>query len=338
MKSIQQFFLFCAGADHLILKRTPTEINKYSGIGATIFFTGLFAGLTGCYAMYFVFNSFPLAIGLGILWGLMIFNLDRYIVLSMKYSESTAGKLAQAIPRIVLAVLIAFVIAKPFELKLFESEINEELSIIHLENKESKEKLILNRYEKLLLNTETELTNLNNQLSLLDERKTALNLEALKEADGTGGSMKRNMGPIYKAKKLQADLAKKEYQNEAIRIQPELTRLNAVKEELLTERNKEVTQLSDEKMSGLAARMEALERITQRSKAIKIAGIFIMLLFISIETAPIFTKVISGNGPYDYVLDQHEHIHVMHHKLKTTKLEAETNEKVSVFMDKKALI
>lgn len=36
------------------------------------------------------------------------------------------------------------------------------------------------------------------------------------------------------------------------------------------------------------------------------ANIFIMLLFIAIETAPIFVKLISNRGPYDELLELHE--------------------------------
>ena len=36
-----------------------------------------------------------------------------------------------------------------------------------------------------------------------------------------------------------------------------------------------------------------------------------MLLFISIETAPIFVKLISSRSPYDYLLEEHEHVFKM---------------------------
>ena len=37
------------------------------------------------------------------------------------------------------------------------------------------------------------------------------------------------------------------------------------------------------------------------------ANIFIVLLFIAIETSPIFVKLISGKGPYDNLLKIEEH-------------------------------
>ncbi len=61
----------------------------------------------------------------------------------------------------------------------------------------------------------------------------------------------------------------------------------------------------------MAARIDALDRLGSRSNAIYLASIFIMLLFIAIETAPIFTKLISPRSPYDHLLNEHEHVYEM---------------------------
>src|SRR3546814_11024700 len=84
MKKINRFFWFCAGAHIPTLEKHPTEHNKYFSIGATVVFTAMFAALAGGYALYFVFSGSAgaalLAVLFGLLWGLAIFNLDRYIV------------------------------------------------------------------------------------------------------------------------------------------------------------------------------------------------------------------------------------------------------------------
>ena len=55
----------------------------------------------------------------------LIFNLDRFIVSTIKKRDSKWKELLQATPRIILAMIIAMVISKPLELKLFEKEINQ---------------------------------------------------------------------------------------------------------------------------------------------------------------------------------------------------------------------
>ena len=81
-----EFFWICSGANRHILRQCPTEYSKYFGIGGTIFFTAAMAMLSGGYAFYTIFNSINLAIIFGVFWGLLIFNLDRFIVNTM-YSD-----------------------------------------------------------------------------------------------------------------------------------------------------------------------------------------------------------------------------------------------------------
>ena len=57
MNFVSRFLWFCSGAHIKTLQKNPTDHNKYFGIGATVFFTGLFAALSGGYAMYFVFKG-----------------------------------------------------------------------------------------------------------------------------------------------------------------------------------------------------------------------------------------------------------------------------------------
>ena len=112
-----------------------TDHNTYAGIGATIVLTAVLASLSGGYALWTVFQSSPYAISLGLLWGILIFNLDRYIVMSLHKSRGGFGaffrQVATASPRLLLALLIASVITVPLELKIFEREIIDQLERQH---------------------------------------------------------------------------------------------------------------------------------------------------------------------------------------------------------------
>src|SRR5690606_32051867 len=130
MRAIISFFWFCSGADAELLKKCPTETSKYTGIGATVFLTGVFAFLSASYALYTVFDNVWSAILFGLVWGIMIFNLDRFIVSSMRKERKPHRELLMALPRLILAVLISIVIARPLELKIFEKEIAPELVLM----------------------------------------------------------------------------------------------------------------------------------------------------------------------------------------------------------------
>ena len=147
-------FIICSGADKGIIEDCPTEWNKYTGIGATIFFTAVLASLSGGYAIHFAFESIWVSAVFGLLWGLVIFNLDRNIVLSMKKEEIPTKEEIEkqtddnkkrflkskkrrlkynafnmALPRIIIALIIAFTVSKPIELRLFEGRIGKQLAI-----------------------------------------------------------------------------------------------------------------------------------------------------------------------------------------------------------------
>ena len=138
---LQNFFIFCSGADTDILDDCSAgEKTKYAGIGATVFFTAVMAAIAATYALYTVFDNYFTAIFFGLIWGMLIFNLDRFIVSTIKKRDNFFDEVIQASPRILLAVIIAVIISKPLELKIFEKEINqvllEEKNAMTLENKD----------------------------------------------------------------------------------------------------------------------------------------------------------------------------------------------------------
>jgi hypothetical protein len=121
---MQKFFWWCAGADDTILdKCSKSEHIKYAGIGATVFFTGVLASISGGYALYTVFDSAAMATAFGLLWGAVIFNLDRFIVSTLRKEGRFWKELLMVTPRILLALVLAIVISKPLELKIFDKEI-----------------------------------------------------------------------------------------------------------------------------------------------------------------------------------------------------------------------
>ena len=111
----------CSGADTDLLQESPkSEQIKYAGIGGTVFFTAIMAFVSSAYALYTVFDNVYMSVLFGLIWGLLIFNLDRFIVSTIKKRDNFWQEFLQASPRIILALIIAVVISKPLELKIFE--------------------------------------------------------------------------------------------------------------------------------------------------------------------------------------------------------------------------
>ncbi|NVK50260.1 MAG: DUF4407 domain-containing protein [Cyclobacteriaceae bacterium] len=310
MNSLIRFFWFCSGANFSILNRTPTESNKYLGIGATVFFTGLLAALAAGYALFTVFQSIWPAIGFGLLWGLMIFNLDRFIVSSMRKKGSAWAEWKLAIPRLVLAVLLALVISKPLELKMFEREINRKLDEKRTEFiTQSKMNLAKGfpEIEELEIKIDVLKREVEEAESFRDKLQEEYDAERFGEkTSSTSGIV--GLGTNAKKKEQQLDAAQLSLEELRERNQIRIDTLEAQIRQFVVLRQQEFEkqQPGIEGFDGLAARMDALAKLTDESEAMAMANVFIMLLFIAIETAPIFVKLISPRGPYDELLELHE--------------------------------
>ncbi len=300
---LQRFFIFCSGADIDILQDCSSgENTKYAGIGATVFFTAVMATIAGSFALYTVFDNYFASIFFGIVWGLLIFNLDRFIVSTIKKRDSFFDELIQASPRIILALIIAIVISKPLEMKIFEKEINQVLLT-------EKNEMTLENKDQLALQFTPATTALNLEIATLKDE--ILNKEAavntlydtyISEAEGTAGTERLGKGPVYKEKRDKHDA-------ELAALQ-ELKKTNADKIEVLetqiaaiaTDYETKVaeTQPVIEGFDGLMARINALDKLPW------LPSFFIFLLFLAIETSPIIAKLLSPKGAYDLKLAEQE--------------------------------
>ncbi|MFT6827263.1 MAG: hypothetical protein ACJAZV_000544 [Roseivirga sp.] len=329
MQQLKEFFWFCAGVNRSLIKRCPTDTAKYTGIGAAVFFTGLLAALSGGYAVFTVFDSVGWAIGFGLLWGLIIFNLDRFIVSTMrKQKKAFARELLTASPRILLAIMLAIVISKPLELKIFSKEIDRKLVTLEEEIYQKEIQDLEQRYTGQLLSMEEQSNQLKEEIRTKTEKRDALALAAQQEADGTGGSGKRNAGPIYQIKKADADQAQSELTALSQNYQPLILQKQQEWNTLFEQKQTEIANLKRNPWNGMAAQLQALSILGQENEAIRIANIFIMLLFILLECTPIISKLISGRGPYDELLEIREHYYKNHNLERIAQMDHSTYQKI----------
>ncbi|NKI30708.1 DUF4407 domain-containing protein [Croceivirga thetidis] len=302
---LQKFFIFCSGADSDILDTcSKGEQNKYAGIGATVFFTAVMAFIASGYALYTVFDNVYTAIFFGFIWGLLIFNLDRYIVSTIKKRDNKWSEIAQATPRIILALIIAIVISKPLELKIFQKEIDQVLL-------EEKNQMTLANKEQLALQYSPKIESLNQEIKSLkadiaskEAETNALYDTYISEAEGTAGTGLLGKGPVYKEKREKHDaylaelkLLKENNGQKIAALEDQIATLNA-------DYNTKVgdTQPVIDGFDGLMARINALDKLPW------LPSFFIFLLFLAIETAPIIAKLLAPKGEYDYKTEEAESV------------------------------
>lgn len=136
---------------------------------------------------------------------MLIFNLDRYIVSTIKKTGNIIDELIQASPRLLLAVIIAIVIAKPLELKIFEKEINQVLL-------EQKNDFTLANKDQIALQYTPKIETLNNNIKALQTQVDTKEAEVndlyatyIAEAEGREGTMLLGKGPVYEEKREKHD-------------------------------------------------------------------------------------------------------------------------------------
>ena len=293
----------CSGADPDLLNESPkSEQIKYAGIGGTVFFTAVMAFISGSYALYTVFDNVYAAIAFGIVWGLLIFNLDRFIVSTIKKRDNVWQELLQASPRIVLAIIIAIVISKPLEMKIFEKEINQVLLEQKNELTLQNQNQIALQYTPEINRIESEIQVLENAVEIKEKETNDLYETYITEAEGTAGTMKLGKGPVYKEKREKHDALLQELQQLK---QENKTKVSDKEATLLTLRNKQDNQVTTSQpiidgFDGLMARINALGELAW------LPSFFILLLFLAIETAPVLAKVLAPKGAYDMKFDEQE--------------------------------
>lgn len=323
MKKISRFFWFCAGAHIPTLEKHPTEQNKYFSIGATVVFTALFAALAGGYALYFVFSgsagAILLAVLFGLLWGLAIFNLDRYIVSGISKQGGPGRQLLQASPRLILAVLIAVVIARPLELKIFDKEIRTVLKAQYLSaSKDRIDTLNASFNKKYALETDRAAALKSERDSLyqeINQLRYVLNQEVFGDKTnqtsgipGYGPYSKKKEGVIARKEErlaylrdeyARADsfiLARKQADGLLRQLIPDEAALDSMAALAgFADRNRALSQLSAFSTPSTPSPTTGEGGSSSTAAAI----LFITLLFVAFECMPVLVKLIAARGPYD---------------------------------------
>ena len=123
------FLINLAGARPEILDQCPTERLRFQSLGWAILITSGIATISMWFALYSAMGINPvLALLIAILWGLVIMGIDRWLVTSIPPRGSRRWQVA--VPRVVLAVLLGSLISTPIVLRLFQSEIDAQISVI----------------------------------------------------------------------------------------------------------------------------------------------------------------------------------------------------------------
>ncbi|HEY4223247.1 MAG TPA: DUF4407 domain-containing protein [Myxococcota bacterium] len=329
---------FCAGGDPQLLVRCPySDRVKFQGLGGVVLTVGVLAFLSGSYAFYTVFSpkdatalqthaihwpSVAMAIGFGLVWAFIIFNIDRFIISSTGKGDGTDkitwNEFKNAIPRLIMALIIGLCLSKPLEIRILESEIEASLE------KDQKEYLAaLNQQSEALIDSERKTLRgriddlqkrIDDNEANLEKRRVEINQQRRQlelEAEGKTLSGVPGRGPAWQDKHNNLDALEAELE----RDRAGLDKKNESTTGELKEQKVKLATLDEKLAQDKASNEKVARHLDGLLKRIQISHeiggwipIAIMLLLLCIETGPIFFKLMIIKGAYDYLEENQKRI------------------------------
>jgi hypothetical protein len=325
-----RFLWFCAGADPALLARCPhSDRVKYQGIGGIVLATAVLAFTSGAYAFYTVFSpkdqtalsqdvhlpTVLQSLAAGLVWALIIFNIDRFIVSSTGKGDGsdtiTWTQLSKALPRIIMAVIIGVCISAPLEIRVLKPEIDAQLELEQNEYlgrlNAHTDRLIEARRAELRGRVAENQARLDERADYFERRRLEIKeqrrlLEL--EAEGKTASASAGRGPAWRDKRDTLDKMEQELERDRARDVEKHAPLEAEQRRWKDEMLALDQELADARASNLR-QARSLDGLLKRIQVSHDIGgsvpWWIMLLLLAIETGPIFFKMMLVRGAYDYL-------------------------------------
>lgn len=320
-----KFFWWCAGADEKVLMYSSyADHVKYVGIGGVVLATGFMAALAMGFAIHTIFNNWFATIPVAIIWSLIVFNLDRFIVSSTGKGDGESSislkELGNATPRLIMAILLGLTISAPLETKIFHNEIQREWRL-------SMDQMALSKKYEVTQIENDHNKEINDKVKKLEGDAANQQVEVDKwskafeeEASGMRGG--RGIGPEAKAMKLELDKASLKLST-IERERDSLRKIQGLNENQIKVKQDSVMNLIKTSQPGFLDELMMIERLSSQGKTVpkmdpstnqiikgseqEIYGSafwpiwLIRLLFMIIEVAPVLLKLMLIKSPYDYM-------------------------------------
>lgn len=306
---MQRFLWWLTGATTHILAQCPTDHRKYSAIGVTMLLIPSMAAFSAGFAVEQTFDSLMVAVVVGMLWFMLVFNVDRLILISIRKREGGAVKeFFMALPRLVMVVILSILITEPLLQKLFEGEIANQLSVETHQSAELARQAASNVYGQEIKSIDDENKRLTAALEELRKERDVRHRELMAEGEGTGGTRRPGRGTFYAEKKAAYDLAVREYEDAKSAAEESVTRNNERRNELSGKLESSVSQVTMSKgnAKGFLAKHSALLAIVRQDPSAGFLYFTLSLALILLESTPLTIKLFSKRGHYDQLLERYE--------------------------------
>lgn len=285
--NLNEFLWFCAGVDRDLIRTCKSDWASKSAIGGEILSTAILTAMSVGYAASIMTQNMFFVIAIGVLFGLIVFHLDRFVVTTM-YSDGKPTiswkEFISGLPRIIIAIFLGLVVAIPIEIHIFRSAINDYIY-------DCKTKEVLVSPEVVAIDERVEFAR--NAIANLDSCIHRYSIEYDME---TRNPTRSGVGPhaMLIEKKLYA-------------ARTEIECLKQKRDSLLMIKSKIVSHAPYTGEVSLSQNIEALYAVTDHGMRYMIR-LFVSLLFIIVLIIPVLSKMMKVDGVYDILLSTEREI------------------------------
>ncbi|GAA3398212.1 DUF4407 domain-containing protein [Cryptosporangium minutisporangium] len=316
-----RFLIWLSGANREVLAKTPGESGKYEGLGGVVLTTAVMAALSAGLALHLALQApIVVCVAIGLFWGLAIANLDRWLVGAFPRRDTVGKNFLQALPRLLMALLIGVVVSTPLVLRVFNNEIEKEIAAQHDVTRDQERRAIFARYqvgvwEKKVATDEAYLAAKDgNDQVVKDQPNVKAAARAAYQADQ---AYKRALdsGVRVEAASNERDARRRQY---SAAVASAVTHLHTVgnqnigadRQELERRRDGQAAALQESadtisRNKGLLMRVEALSSLRSKDSGVQATYLVLWAFITLVEVLPVLLKflmTLGAPGPYEVAL------------------------------------
>jgi serine/threonine protein kinase len=310
-----------AGVDPRYVQTVPDRV-RYTSMGAIVLLTATAAtaSLTVALSLVFTARDWPFYLPVGMLWGGIVLNFDRWIVSSLDYGPLTAEDAAQARPprtwskvvhfavRFTMSALVGLVISEPIVLAIFGPEISQQLAAQHVTDISQQTAQINAAAAKQLAIINQPVTAARNALRAATRKASEAHKIYLCELTAQCHNLPPGvvtgvpgLGPqttqdyqIWRADVRLQDKAQRTADSAAARARGQAAALSQQTAGKIAVATKKI-----DADNGLLARERALDTLSRQNSGFLLRRLLLWLALMFIDLAPVLLKTFSPGTVYD---------------------------------------
>ncbi len=300
--------LFAAGAEpSWILNRS--ERSRLVSQGALVWLIALIGGSAMVLFCSTILDGYRhWFIGVGVVWGLIVFFIDRWITGYIDFGPMESGELEQGkkskvgmfVTRLVLAVVIGIFIAEPIIMAVFDDRIQVKLDEIHSEQVAGLNGSVPKQFAARSAAIQNALGTSSSALVTATAQEAAAKKAFDEEASGTGGTRVPGEGPDTQRQRDAYAAAQQRTRDAANAL--------AVAQETHTRESAELQQMIDAEIAvqtsrinnsrDLLDREEALRKVISEHGWLAFVRWYLTAVLVLIDLMPLLLKYASGKTLY----------------------------------------